>query len=160
MPEDTNYSIRRRLIAVATAILVSAPGSHLSLAQASEAEPAGASGGRPTTMKGVMTEIVAPQSDILWRAEEPASDEEWSRLEEAAIALQVASSMMTMTSTNPEDHPYQRMPIWRLLTDEMRTASIRALASIRDKDLDALFIAGNDLYTPCEACHRATYQKE
>jgi len=113
----------------------------------------------PTTVKNIMNAVIAPQSDVLWSPGEPKTDGDWLRLENAAIAIQVAGSMLTVPSTDRRDREYQRLPVWNTLTSEMRKASISAMASIRSRDLDALFVAGNDLYTPCETCHRATYQQ-
>jgi hypothetical protein len=115
---------------------------------------------RPTTVKSIMETVVIPQSEILWRPGDPKTEKDWLRLENAAIAIQVASAMLNVPSTELSDQQYQRLPVWKTLSNEMRAASIVTLASIRSRDLDALIAAGNDLYTPCEACHRATYQKE
>jgi hypothetical protein len=111
--------------------------------------------GRPlVTIKELMEQTITPVTNTLWGAFEPPSGEdEWLRLEEAAVTLLVAASATALGGTGPMDSEWVSHPAWRAYNQAMTTAGYDALRAIRERDHDALLAAGDELYPPCEGCH-------
>jgi hypothetical protein len=111
--------------------------------------------GRPlVTIKELMEQTITPVTNALWGAYEPPADEdEWLRLEEAAVTLLVAANVTALGGTGPMDAEWASNPAWRAYNQAMTTAGYNALRAIRERDHDALLEAGDELYPPCEGCH-------
>ena len=112
------------------------------------------SGAKPlVTIKEVMERTITPATNTLWNVPESPTDKEWAALDEAAVTLLVAVSVMELGGTGPMDAEWVKQPAWgafnRLLTDAGRSS----LAAVRARDVAALLTAGDALYPPCEACH-------
>jgi cytochrome c556 len=132
---------------VATAIALSAIGS---------AQPS-ASGNapRPTMpIRQLMETTITEASNTIWGAyDPPTSDEQWTELEKAALALIEAAKVNAQGGTGPMDNEWAKQPAWKPFNDALLQASEAALAAVRAKDHDALLAAGDVLYPPCEGCH-------
>ena len=108
----------------------------------------------PISIMELMVSVITPATDILWGADDPQTDEEWKRLEDAAFTLLTTGPALHLGGSGPKDNEWVKKPEWKALADEMSDAAQKSLQAIRNKDNDALFEAGNALYSPCESCHQ------
>ena len=139
----TRSTVAVAAIAVVTAIV--AP-----LAQT----PPGAVPQSALTTKQLMETAVTDASNAIWNAfDPPKSDEEWSALERAALALIDATKRNAVGGTGPMDKEWAAQPAWKPLNEAMLQASQGALTAIRAKNHEALLAASDQLYPPCEGCH-------
>lgn len=107
------------------------------------------------TIKEVMEKTITPASNTLWYAFEPPADEaQWLALEEAAVTMLVASTVVAIGGTGPMDMTWAADPAWQTFNGIMIEASRSALEAVRARDHDALLAAGEFLYPPCEGCHQ------
>ena len=100
------------------------------------------------SIKEVMVSVITPTTNTLWGVGDPASDEEWQALEDAAIAVVASGALINLGGSGPQDNTWVKDPAWRAFTQVMTNAGIDALKAIRAKDIDALLEAGNVLYPP------------
>ena len=105
------------------------------------------------SIKELMESVVVPASNRLWGAEDPQTDEEWRVLEDAAVTVISAGSVMSLGGSGPRASDWAQNPAWKALTVEMTEAAIDSLKAIRASDIDALYEAGYRMYPPCENCH-------
>ncbi|NKB37249.1 MAG: hypothetical protein GKR93_08775 [Gammaproteobacteria bacterium] len=107
---------------------------------------------KKTVMQWMMQEIV-PQSTLLWGADNPESDEEWSQLLSAAEKIIRAAKAMQKNALSDQGTDWSKQSDWQTYNSEMKAAADHAKEAILEKNLDKLFKAGDDLYPPCEGCH-------
>ncbi len=101
----------------------------------------------------IMVARIVPASDTLWGVDDPTSDEDWKTLEDAANAMLDSGAAIKLGGTGPRDKQWVSQRDWKMLSEKMIAAAGQALQAIRNKNLDALFDAGDALYQPCEECH-------
>ena len=106
------------------------------------------------SIKEVMESLITPTTNTLWGADDPATDEEWQALEDAAIAVVASGTLINLGGSGPQDNTWVMEPAWRAFSQVMTNAGMDAIKAIRAKDIDALMEAGNVLYPPCEGCHQ------
>ena len=107
------------------------------------------------TVKEVMESVITPATNTLWGAEDPQSDEAWQELEDAAITTITAGIYVARGGSGTSDREWASKPEWKAFNDVMIEAATDALKAIRERDIDALFVANDVLYPPCEGCHIA-----
>lgn len=100
----------------------------------------------------VMQKVITPATDTLWAAN-PTSDEDWLDLEAAAYTTITAATLTGIGGTGPKDATWVKEPIYQAFNAAMTAAGVSALEAIQAKDMKALFVAGDALYSPCEGCH-------
>jgi cytochrome c556 len=106
------------------------------------------------TIKELMEKTITPATNTIWGAyEPPASDAEWVALEEAAVTLLAAAQVTALGGTGPMDNEWVQQPAWKAFNQVMINAGVDALAAIRARDHEALLVASDVLYPPCEGCH-------
>jgi len=106
-----------------------------------------------TTIMEMMVATVTPASDTLWGVENPQSAAEWQVLDDAAIAVIETFEEVRNGGGGPNDDAWASEAKFQAYIDEEIAAGQAARAAIAAKDLDALYAAGDSLYTPCENCH-------
>lgn len=107
------------------------------------------------SIKELMEKTITPATNTLWNAFEPPTEEaQWVALEEAAVTLLAASSVVALGGTGPMDNEWARQPAWQAYNQVMIDAGRDALEAIRARDHEALLAAGDVLYPPCEGCHQ------
>jgi len=107
------------------------------------------------SIKELMEKTITPATNTLWNAFEPPTEEaQWVALEEAAVTLLAASSVVALGGTGPMDAEWAKEPGWQAYNQVMIDAGRDALEAIRERDHDALLAAGDVLYPPCEGCHQ------
>ena len=101
-----------------------------------------------------MVSTITPATDAIWGAEDPGSDEEWQQIEYAANTVIVAATQIKQGGSGPNDAQWASENAWQQYADMIINAAIEARKAARNKDIDAVFEAGNILYPPCEECHK------
>ena len=97
----------------------------------------------------IMKAIVAPMTATLWGAYDIQTDAQWQELENAALTVIAAGTILAETGANAGNAD------WQEYNQQMIAAARAAVAAIANKNEEALFNAGNDqLYPPCESCHQ------
>ena len=107
------------------------------------------------TVKEVMESVITPATNTLWGAEDPQTDEAWQELEDAAITTITAGTYVALGGSGTSDREWASKPEWQAFNDVMIEAATDALKAIRERDIEALFVANDVLYPPCEGCHIA-----
>jgi hypothetical protein len=105
------------------------------------------------TVVEVMESVITPATDIIWRVEDPQTDEDWKQLEDAAIVTIAAGLLIKRVNAPAMDNAGPVDPAWRELADQMIRAAAECRDAARNRDLDALLAAGEVLYPPCAECH-------
>jgi cytochrome c556 len=105
------------------------------------------------TIMEAMVVTITPASDIIWGVEDPQTDEEWQVLDDAAITLKEAFEATRAGGVGPNDNAWASEAKFQAYVDQEMAAIEHSRAAIAARDLDALFDAGGELYTPCEECH-------
>ena len=121
-----------------------------STSESQDAESAAITSG---TIMEVMIVTITPASDIIWGVEDPQTDEEWQVLDDAAVTLMEAFEGTRNGGGGPNDASWASEAKFQAYIDQEMVALERARAAIATRDLDGLFDAGGELYTPCEECH-------
>lgn len=103
-----------------------------------------------------MLAVIGPATYTLWGVESPESDADWLPLEQAAITVILAGSVLMEGGSDVADRDRASDPRWRELTAAMIRAAERSLQAARQRDLETFVeVTNDDLYTPCEDCHKA-----
>ena len=105
------------------------------------------------TIMEMMVVTITPASDIIWGVEDPQTDEEWQVLDDAAVTLMETFEAMRKGGGGPNDDAWASEARFQVYIDQEMVALEQARAAIEARDLDGLFDAGGELYTPCEECH-------
>ena len=101
----------------------------------------------------LMTEVITPATDTVWGADDPQTDEEWQVLHDAAVLVGSTFESIRKGGAGENDDAWAENPEFQAFVDAELAANKLVRAAIAARDMDALFDAGNELYTPCEACH-------
>ena len=101
------------------------------------------------TVLQIMKAIVAPMTNTIWGAYDIQTDAQWQELENAALTVIAAGTLLSETGANTANAD------WQEYNQQMIAAARAAITAIANQDEEALFNAGNDqLYPPCESCHQ------
>lgn len=84
----------------------------------------------------------------------PKSDEDWAEVEDSAVQLAAAATLITLGGTGPADPGWAQLPDWKRFSGELRDAAILARTAAQSKNLGALLKAGDQIIVVCEACHQ------
>lgn len=151
MTQATRRGVRRLAAFAAAVVIAGAPLN----AQESDAGEAPIADGRPlVSVLALMEKTITPVTNTLWSAfDPPQTDEDWLRLEEAAVTLLVAANVLALGGTGPMDNEWAAHPAWVAYNQAMTTAAYDALVAIQTRNHEALLVAGDELLAPCEGCH-------
>jgi len=105
------------------------------------------------SINDLMVTVVTPATDTLWGIEDPQTDDEWQVFIDAADVIIDAGKTIKVGGTGPEDNARAADPAWQAFADQLISAAEDARRAAANKDLDAMFTAGEVLYPPCEECH-------
>jgi cytochrome c556 len=106
-----------------------------------------------TTIMELMVATITPATDTLWGADDPQTDADWQVLDDAAVAVIETFEQVRNGGGGPNDDAWASEARFQAYIDEDIAAAEAARAAIAARDLDALFAAGDALYSPCENCH-------
>ncbi len=101
----------------------------------------------------LMVTVVTPATDTLWGIEDPQTDADWRVFIDAAEVVIDAGKTIKVGGTGPMDNEWAADPEWDAFADRLIGAGIDARKAAEEKDVEAMFTAGEVLYPPCEECH-------
>ena len=116
-------------------------------------------GDAPLNMNQLMLWVVDPPSKVIWEStgsvytEEgevsmaPTDQEGWDRVRNMAAVVAESGNLLMMPGRAEDDGP------WMAFSKMLIEAGMKAIAAAEAQDEDQLFMAGNDLYDACAACH-------
>jgi cytochrome c556 len=107
-----------------------------------------------TTIRDLMVTKVTPATDKLWGAEDPQTDAEWQELNDAADLVIEAFTQAKAGGGGPNDANWAGEENWQRHAEDVIAAAQLAKTAIAARNIDALWEAGDPLYTPCESCHQ------
>jgi hypothetical protein len=105
------------------------------------------------SINDLMVTVVAPATDTLWGIDDPQTDEEWQVFIDAANRVVEAGNIIKIGGTGPNDATWAESPAWQGFADRLIGAGVDARAAAENKDVEAMWTAGEVLYPPCEECH-------
>ena len=125
----------------------------------------GAGAGAPAyiqahTIQQLMAQVVQPTADVYWQSVqyvsdedgyheiEPETDEDWQATRTSAATL-VEMGNLLMTPLYAEG----RGEDWKDFSRGMVQIGLQAEKAAADKDVDAVFEVGGNLYNVCRGCH-------
>ena len=100
-----------------------------------------------------MVTVIAPATDTLWGIEDPQSDADWQVFVDAANVVIDSGNALLAGGTGRYDAVWAADPQWRIFVDQLVAAGRDARRAAENRDLDAMWTAGEVLYPPCEECH-------
>ncbi len=110
-------------------------------------------------LKQVMEWVIDPSADVVWDSvkyittssgtEEisPKTDADWESIRNSAATLIQAGNILML------DHLAKDNQQWHEFAKRLSTNAEVALKAAQNKDKDALFDAGGNIYNACKACH-------
>jgi len=136
--------------------LVMAACSLIAVGPATSAQESAGAALKPlVSIMELMQQTITPATNQLWSAyDEPSTPEEWKAMEDAAITLLAASSLVAAGGTGPMDNEWVKAPAWQAFDQAMIEAGKAALEASRKQEIDGLINAGDALLPPCEGCHQ------
>jgi len=149
-----NYKhIRRALIA-------SLPTFAIASAVATAADPARVHsppplGGPPLSILEVMRAAIEIPADGLWAAQgaDKLTDDDWLLVEQDAIQLTGASSLVARGGTGKNDMKWVSNADWQAWTRDMQKTAVDLRATAKSKDAARLAAAADHLQEVCSGCH-------
>jgi hypothetical protein len=115
----------------------------------------------------LMQHVVDPAAQAFWHSVQyvsdengqreivPTTDEDWQRTQAAAATVAESGNLLMMPIYSKE-----RGPDWMDFSKGLAEMGRKAEQAAADRDVDAVFAVGGDLYNVCSACHMAYMPKE
>jgi hypothetical protein len=103
--------------------------------------------------------VIDPNADVIWDSVKsisnargtaeiyPRTDAQWEAVRNSAATLVEAGNLL-MIEGRAKDNKQ-----WMDFANQLSKASELVLKATQDKDKDALFDAGGNIYNACKACH-------
>lgn len=105
------------------------------------------------SINDLMVTVITPATDTIWGIEDPQTDEDWQVFIDAAKIVIEAGETIKVGGTGPNDNEWASDPAWDAFADRIIGAGVDTIEAAENKDIDAMYTAGEVLYTPCEECH-------
>ena len=106
-----------------------------------------------------MVAMIDNAGHVLWDAEKegfaPKNEADWVELEDHAIQLAAAGTLIQLGGTGPADMGWIRQSGWNENANLMSDSALAALAAAKSRNLQALVNANGNLVASCENCHKA-----
>lgn len=111
-------------------------------------------------MHDLMESLFDPTADTIWESvgtivtadgtfeKAPQTDEEWDVVRAASISLAEAGNLLLMPQRSGGNDE------WIKLAQAMTEQSLRSKKAAEDRNKEALFNVGADLYESCVNCHQ------
>lgn len=111
-----------------------------------------------------MTWVLDPAADVIWGSAglviteagtedlAPATDAGWAQVRHAAAVVAASGRLLVLPEALPADA--EERPAWLEFADGMARIAQQAEQAAVDRDADALFAVGGQLYNVCVACHQ------
>jgi cytochrome c556 len=139
-----------RIAAILSAATVTALGVIVWNADTSRAAAAG-------NMKDYMVNVVMPNTQPLWDNgyADKISNEDWTRMQQAATRLQATIPTITSGGSVPAEQTRAKSAVWQDWTKKMAAAVATTKTAVEKKDQMGLQTGGDSLVEICEGCHMA-----
>lgn len=105
------------------------------------------------SINDLMVTVVAPATDTLWGIDDPQTDEEWQVFVDAANRVIDAGKVIKVGGLGPNDRSWADDPDWQGFADRLIGAGVDARNAAENRNVEAMWTAGEVLYPPCEQCH-------
>jgi cytochrome c556 len=107
------------------------------------------------SVKQVMLSITIPASDIVFGvgSEEPKTDADWLKVQNAALALAESGNLLLMPGRAVDKENWTKEALG------MVDASSQALKAAEARSVDEVLAAGDKVYASCESCHKGYMAK-
>jgi hypothetical protein len=107
----------------------------------------------PDSVNDIMISVIAPATNTLWGIDDPQTDADWQVFIDAADAVIETASDIKDGGAGPNDQQWAESADWQTFTDKLIEAGTDARKAAENKDVEAMYAAGDILYPPCEECH-------
>jgi hypothetical protein len=107
----------------------------------------------PDSVNDIMISVIAPATNTLWGIDDPQTDADWQVFIDAADAVIETAIDIKDGGAGPNDQQWAASPDWQAFTDRLIEAGTDARKAAENRDVDAMYAAGDILYPPCEECH-------
>lgn len=105
------------------------------------------------SVNDLMVTVITPATNTLWGIEDPQTAADWQVFIDAADLVIEAGRTIKVGGTGPNDEDWAASPDWQAFADAIIGAGRDARQAAVDRDIDAMYTAGEVLYPPCEDCH-------
>ena len=106
----------------------------------------------------LMVRWVDNAGHVLWDVEKegfaPKNEPDWLELEDHAVQLAAAGSLIQMGGTGQADAGWVQQVGWKTSAQAMTTAALADLSAAKSRNLDGVKKANGDLVAACEDCHK------
>jgi hypothetical protein len=111
------------------------------------------------SLKQLMEWVIDPNADVVWDSVKsisnakgtteiyPRTDAQWEAVRNSAATLVEAGNLL-MVEGRAKDNKQ-----WMTYAQRLSKTAEVALKAAQDKDKEALFNAGGEIYNACKACH-------
>lgn len=108
-----------------------------------------------TSINALMVALVDHSAHAIWDAgaNQPMTGRDWQILEQHAIQLIGSGTLVSLGGTGRADKGWVSQSSWQVWTKEMTDGALAALDAVKNKDTEALDVAGFTLVESCEGCH-------
>jgi hypothetical protein len=107
----------------------------------------------------LMVTMIDNAAHVLWDVEKegfaPKDDADWLELEDHAIQLAAAGSLIQIGGTGPTDSAWVQQAGWKTDAQGMTSAALAVLDAAKNRNLDMVIEANTNLTMSCEGCHKA-----
>ncbi len=113
----------------------------------------------PVSYNALMVAMVDNAGHVLWDIEKegfaPKNDADWLEVEDHAMQLVAASTLLQLEGSGPADAGWVKQVGWKSNAEAMGAAGMAANAAAKAKNKDALVKANGEVVAACEGCHKA-----
>lgn len=113
----------------------------------------------------LMHDVVYPHAEVLWDSVgtiidkdgeheiRPANEQEWERVMQSALTVAEAGNLLMMEGRAKDTGE------WMQHASALIDAAILAVEAANNRDADAVFDIGGEVYTACNNCHESYWEK-
>lgn len=113
----------------------------------------------------LMHDVVYPHAEVLWESVgtiidkdgeheiRPANEQEWERVMQSALTVAEAGNLLMMEGRARDTGE------WMQHASALIDAATLAVEAANNRDADAVFDIGGEVYTACNNCHEGYWEK-
>lgn len=105
------------------------------------------------SVNDLMVTVITPATDIIWGIDDPQTADDWQVFIDAANVVIEAGETIKVGGTGPNDNEWASDPAWDAFADRLIAAGVDTIKASGNRDVEAMYAAGEVLYAPCEECH-------
>jgi len=111
----------------------------------------------PISINSVMVSLVDQAAHEIWdggNQDRDLTDDEWLLIEQHALQLAAAGSVISLGGTGSADHGWALSPAWQDWSRKLSAGALEAKQAVDARSKVALRDAGDRLVDTCESCHK------